>query len=188
MTDVTNASRTLLMDLRTQAWDEQIAAEMGVPLAMLPQIRSSSEVYGTVREGGVLAGVPIAGILGDQQAATFGQACFEPGMAKNTYGTGNFVLLNTGHEPVPSEHGLITTVCYRIGDAPRGLRPGGLGRGHRLAGAVAARQPRADRLRQRDRDAGGHGRRQRRRLHRPGVQRAVRPALALRRPRRASSA
>ncbi|GAA4350309.1 glycerol kinase GlpK [Angustibacter luteus] len=118
VTDVTNASRTLLMDLRTLAWDEEIAADLGVPLAMLPQIRSSSEVYGTVREGGVLAGVPIAGILGDQHAATFGQVCFEPGMAKNTYGTGNFVLLNTGTEPVVSEHGLLTTVCYRIGDEP----------------------------------------------------------------------
>jgi glycerol kinase len=118
LTDVTNASRTLLMDLRTLQWDEQIADDLGIPLSMLPQIRSSSEVYGSVRAGGVLAGVPIAGILGDQQAATFGQVCFEPGMAKNTYGTGNFVLLNTGTEPVVSEHGLITTVCYRIGDQP----------------------------------------------------------------------
>ncbi len=116
ITDVTNASRTLLMDLETLAWDEEIAAEIGVPLAMLPEICSSSEVYGHDRDGGVLAGVPIAGILGDQQAATFGQACFEPGTAKNTYGTGNFVLLNTGTEKVMSEHGLITTVCYRLGD------------------------------------------------------------------------
>ena len=119
VTDPTNASRTLLMDLSTLDWDADIAAEMGVPLSMLPQIRSSSEEYGKVRERGALAGVPIAGILGDQQAATFGQACLSPGEAKNTYGTGNFVLLNTGTEQVMSENGLLTTVCYKIGsDAP----------------------------------------------------------------------
>ena len=116
VTDVTNASRTMLMDLRTLAWDGEIAAERGVPLAMLPEIRSSAEVYGHGRAHGLLAGVPIAGILGDQQAATFGQACFEPGMAKNTYGTGNFMLVNTGTEPVFSDNGLLTTVCYRIGE------------------------------------------------------------------------
>ncbi len=117
VTDVTNASRTLLMDLRTLAWDEQIAAEMGVPLAMLPEIRSSSEVYGTCKPG-ILIDVPVAGILGDQQAATFGQACLEVGTAKNTYGTGNFMLLNTGTEIIDSTHGLLTTVCYQLGDAP----------------------------------------------------------------------
>ncbi|HEX5968266.1 MAG TPA: glycerol kinase GlpK [Intrasporangium sp.] len=117
VTDVTNASRTLLMDLRTLAWDEEIAAEMRVPTSLLPEIRSSSEVYGTCRPG-ILLDVPVAGILGDQQAATFGQACLEPGTAKNTYGTGNFMLLNTGEEIVPSQHGLLTTVCYRLGDAP----------------------------------------------------------------------
>jgi glycerol kinase len=89
---------------------------MGIPLSMLPEIRSSSEQYGT-GAGGVLNGVPIAGILGDQQAATFGQICYEPGTAKNTYGTGNFMLLNTGEEKVASENGLLTTVCYKIGDA-----------------------------------------------------------------------
>ncbi|GAA3434417.1 glycerol kinase GlpK [Kutzneria kofuensis] len=115
VTDPTNASRTLLMDLETLAWDEGIAADMGIPLSMLPEIRSSSEEYGKVRERGALAGVPIAGILGDQQAATFGQACLSPGEAKNTYGTGNFVLLNTGTEKVLSENGLLTTVCYKIG-------------------------------------------------------------------------
>ncbi len=117
VTDVTNASRTLLMDLATLSWDEGICAEIGVPTAMLPEIRSSSERYGAVRERGVLAGVPIAGILGDQQAATFGQACLTVGEAKNTYGTGNFVLLNTGTEKVASTHGLITTVCYQLGTA-----------------------------------------------------------------------
>jgi len=117
LTDVTNASRTLLMDLGTLNWDESLCEEIGVPLAMLPEIRSSSEVYGKVRAKGVLPGVPIAGILGDQQAATFGQACLEVGEAKNTYGTGNFVLLNTGTEIQRSEHGLLTTVCYQLGGA-----------------------------------------------------------------------
>ncbi|MFD2420236.1 glycerol kinase GlpK [Amycolatopsis pigmentata] len=115
VTDPTNASRTLLMDLDTLNWDAGIASDMGIPESMLPEIRSSSEEYGQVRERGVLAGVPIAGILGDQQAATFGQACLSPGEAKNTYGTGNFVLLNTGTEKVMSENGLLTTVCYKIG-------------------------------------------------------------------------
>ena len=117
VTDVTNASRTMLMDLRTQRWDEQICADFRVPLAMLPRIASSSEVYGEITAG-PLAGVPVAGILGDQQAATFGQACLSPGEAKNTYGTGNFMLLNTGTTPVFSKHGLLTTVCYRLGDEP----------------------------------------------------------------------
>ncbi|MGI6871798.1 MULTISPECIES: glycerol kinase GlpK [Amycolatopsis] len=115
LTDPTNASRTLLMDLDTLSWDADIAADMGIPMSMLPEIRSSSEEYGKVRPRGVLSGVPIAGILGDQQAATFGQACLSPGEAKNTYGTGNFVLLNTGTEKVMSENGLLTTVCYKIG-------------------------------------------------------------------------
>ncbi|HEV8562994.1 MAG TPA: glycerol kinase GlpK [Actinophytocola sp.] len=114
-TDVTNASRTMLMDLDTLSWDPGIAAEMGIPLSMLPEIRSSSEEYGIAT--GVLNGVPIAGILGDQQAATFGQVCYEVGTAKNTYGTGNFMLLNTGEEKVASKNGLLTTVCYKIGDA-----------------------------------------------------------------------
>ncbi|MFD4642602.1 glycerol kinase GlpK [Lentzea sp. NPDC058436] len=119
VTDPTNASRTMLMDLDTLQWDASIASDMGIPLSMLPEIRSSSEVYGQVRERGALAGVPIAGILGDQQAATFGQACLSPGEAKNTYGTGNFMLLNTGTEKVMSENGLLTTVCYKIGEAPQ---------------------------------------------------------------------
>jgi glycerol kinase len=117
VTDATNASRTMLMDLRTLDWDAEICAEMGVPLPMLPVIRSSAEIYGHAREPGLLGGVPVSGILGDQQAAAFGQACFEPGEAKNTYGTGNFLLLNTGTEPVASEHGLLTTVAYRVGTA-----------------------------------------------------------------------
>jgi len=118
ITEPTNASRTLLMDLDTLTWDASIAEDMKIPLSMLPEIKSSSQVYGEVRPRGVLAGVPIAGILGDQQAATFGQACLAPGEAKNTYGTGNFMLLNTGTEKVPSKNGLLTTVCYKIGDQP----------------------------------------------------------------------
>ncbi len=115
VTDVTNASRTMLMDLDTLSWDESIANDMGIPMSMLPEIKSSSEVYGECKPG-VLNGTPVAGILGDQQAATFGQACLEKGTAKNTYGTGNFMLLNTGEEKVPSENGLLTTICYKIGD------------------------------------------------------------------------
>jgi glycerol kinase len=106
------------MDLQTLDWDPQLCAAVGIPASMLPEIRSSSEVYGEVRTKGILPGVPVAGILGDQQAATFGQACLDPGMAKNTYGTGNFMLLNTGNEIKRSQNGLLTTVCYRLGDEP----------------------------------------------------------------------
>ncbi len=115
VTDVTNASRTMLMDLAALAWDDELLAAIGVPRAILPEIRSSSEVYGTCV--GDLAGVPIAGDLGDQHAALFGQACFDPGDAKNTYGTGCFMLLNTGERIVHSWHGLLTTVGYRLGEA-----------------------------------------------------------------------
>ena len=119
LTDVTNASRTLMMNLDSLSWDEAIAEELGVPTTMLPQIRPSSQVYAPSRAGGLLAGVPLAGALGDQQAATFGQVCFDAGMAKNTYGTGNFLLLNTGGERVRSTHGLLETVCYQLeGAAP----------------------------------------------------------------------
>jgi glycerol kinase len=116
ITDVTNASRTMLMDLRSLQWDDEVMDVMGVPRAMLPEIKASSVVYGEVSSGGALRGVPIAGDLGDQQAATFGQTCFAVGEAKNTYGTGNFLLLNTGTEPVPSKSGLLTTAGYKIGD------------------------------------------------------------------------
>jgi len=116
VTDVTNASRTLLMNLSSLDWDDELLAAIGVPRACLPQICSSSEVYGQAR--GVLAGAPIAGALGDQQAALFGQTCFSPGEGKCTYGTGAFMLLNTGTAPVASRSGLLTTVGYRIGEAP----------------------------------------------------------------------
>jgi glycerol kinase len=116
-TDVTNASRTMLMNLRTLQWDEQIAAEFGIPTNMLPEICSSSEVYGTVSESSLLRGVPISGILGDQHAATFGQAAFSKGESKNTYGTGNFLIFNTGEDIVMSKNGLLTTVAYQLGKA-----------------------------------------------------------------------
>ncbi len=118
ITDVSNASRTMLMNLDTLSWNEEIAATIGVPISMLPEIRASSEVYGEVRSGGKFQGVQIAGDLGDQQAATFGQACYSPGEAKNTYGTGNFMLLNTGTELVHSKSGLLTTVGYKVGEQP----------------------------------------------------------------------
>jgi glycerol kinase len=118
VTDVTNASRTLLMDLETLDWDDELLAAFDIPRSMLPRIASSSEVYATVEDSSVLREVPIAGILGDQQAATFGQAAFGAGDAKNTYGTGNFLIVNTGEEIVRSKNGLLTTVAYQLGDAP----------------------------------------------------------------------
>ncbi len=116
VTDVSNASRTMLMNLETLDWDDEILKIMGVPKAMLPTIKSSSAVYG--KAVGSLNGIPVAGDLGDQQAALFGQTCFSPGEAKNTYGTGCFMLLNTGTKPVQSKNGLLTTLGYKIGDEP----------------------------------------------------------------------
>jgi glycerol kinase len=115
ITDVTNASRTQLMNLETLSWDKEILDEFGIPQAMLPEIRSSSEKYGLAKENS-LKGVPIAGILGDQQAALVGQTCFEPGEAKNTYGTGCFLLMNTGTRKVDSRSGLLTTIGYKFGN------------------------------------------------------------------------
>jgi glycerol kinase len=118
ITDVTNASRTMLMDLETLNWDEEILGVLGIPRAMLPRIRSSSEMYGSVASGRcpTLRSVPVAGDLGDQHAALFGQTCFNSGEAKNTYGTGCFMLLNTGEKRVPSNSGLLTTLGYKIGE------------------------------------------------------------------------
>ena len=119
-TDVTNASRTLLMDLRTLDWRDDLLEAFRIPPAMLPVIRPSSGVFGTAKSSSLLREVPIAGILGDQQAATFGQAAFRPGESKNTYGTGNFLIVNTGEEIVRSRNGLITTVAYQLdGEPPR---------------------------------------------------------------------
>src|SRR6202041_692746 len=120
VTDVTNASRTMLMDLETLDWDDELLSFFGIPRTMLPAIASSSprEPYGVTTPDGPLGGeVPITGILGDQHAAMVGQVCLRPGEAKNTYGTGNFLLLNTGEQIVRSRNGLLTTVCYQFGDA-----------------------------------------------------------------------
>src|SRR5215204_3908554 len=117
-TDVTNASRTMFMDLETLTWRDDILAAFGVPKSMMPAIRSSSEVYGTVESSSLLREVPVAGILGDQQAATFGQAAFDAGESKNTYGTGNFLIFNTDTEIVHSKNGLLTTLGYKLGDEP----------------------------------------------------------------------
>jgi glycerol kinase len=116
VTDVSNASRTMLMNLESLDWDDEILKIMGVPKAMLPKVRPSAEGYG--KATGALAGIPVAGDLGDQQAALFGQTCFSTGEAKNTYGTGCFMLLNTGTKPVQSKNGLLTTLGYKIGDQP----------------------------------------------------------------------
>ena len=112
VTDATNASRTMLYDIKNLRWDEAICKKLGIPMSVLPEVRSSSEVYGTVNIQGVE--VPIAGIAGDQQAALFGQTCFEPGEAKNTYGTGCFLLMNTGEKPFVSKNGLLTTVAIGL--------------------------------------------------------------------------
>jgi len=117
LTDVTNASRTQLMNLATLDWDPEILAVFGIPLALLPRIVSSSEIYGEATLDSI-AGVKIAGVLGDQQAALFGQTCFQPGEAKNTYGTGCFLLMNTGERAVPSTCGLLTTLAYKLGKQP----------------------------------------------------------------------
>ncbi len=114
VTDVTNASRTLLMNLHTLDWDDDLLNLLGVPRAMMPEIKSSSEIYGTAKT--ILEGVPVSGDLGDQQAALFGQTCFSAGEAKNTYGTGCFMLMNMGEIPVPSKSGLLTTLGYKIGN------------------------------------------------------------------------
>ena len=119
VTDVTNASRTMIMDIHRGAWDEDLAGILNLPMAILPKIVSSSEVYGETRGVGFLPdGIPVSGIAGDQQAALFGQACFEPGQAKSTYGTGAFVLMNTGESAPRSENGLLTTIAWKIGDGP----------------------------------------------------------------------
>lgn len=116
ITDVSNASRTLLFNIQTLNWDEELLKLLKVPAAMLPEVRSCSEVYGETSPELFGAKIPLAGIAGDQQAATFGQTCFQPGTAKNTYGTGCFLLLNTGEKVIPSRHGLLTTVGWKIGN------------------------------------------------------------------------
>jgi len=117
ITDVTNASRTQLMNLNTQTWDDEILEKLNIPKQILPEIQPSSKVYGNITSE-VMEGIPLAGILGDQQAALVGQTCFNPGEAKNTYGTGCFMLLNTGTKPIPSKYGLLTTVAYQFENQP----------------------------------------------------------------------
>ena len=177
-TDVTNASRTLFMDLETCQWDDEILEAFDVPRSMLPEIRSSSEVYGTVESIDALRGVPVAGILGDQQAATFGQAAFEAGESKNTYGTGNFLIFNTGEKIVHSRNGLLTTLGYRLGDgAPH----------YALEGSIAVTGSLVQWLRDNlglishsseIEPLGRLGARQRRRLHRARILGPVRALLA----------
>ena len=182
LTDVTNASRTMLMNLETLEWDDELLDAFGVPRAMLPEIRSSSEHFGEAR--GTLAGLPVAAAVGDQQAALFGQTCFARGEAKCTYGTGSFLVMNTGERP--------GGVDLRAADdrgLPRRrpgahLRAGGVDRGDRRARAVVPRQRHAHRQRAGDRDARALGRGQRRLLLRAGLLGPVRAALAQRRARR----
>ena len=178
VTDATNASRTLLMDLRTLDWDDACSTLIGVPRPLLAQIVPSSGVLGEV------GGVPLAALLGDQHAALFGQCCFAPGEAKCTYGTGNFLVLNTGERAVPSRHGLITGVAYQLGgEAPVYMLEGSIAVTG-SARAVAARQPRADRARRGLRSARSERARQRRLRDRAGLLGPVRAALA--RPTRAA--
>ncbi|MEM6783522.1 MAG: glycerol kinase GlpK [Bacteroidota bacterium] len=118
LTDVTNASRTLLFNIHTGDWDDDLLTLLDLPRALLPEVRSSSEIYGHTADGLFSAAIPIAGMAGDQQAATFGQRCTQPGMAKNTYGTGCFMLMHTGTEAVPSQNNLLTTVAWKLGDSP----------------------------------------------------------------------
>ena len=176
VTDVTNASRTMLMNLETLDWDEELLAAFGVPRSMLPAIKPSSERYGNAK--GRLNGVPVAGDLGDQQAAMFGQAAFDVGDAKNTYGTGCFMLLNTGTEMVPSTSGLLTTVGWKLGDQPAVYCLEG---SIAIAGALVQwlrDNLGVDRLFLGGRGVGGHGPGQRRHLLRARVLRLVRAVLA----------
>ena len=115
-TDVSNASRTMVYNIKEMKWDEEILAKLEIPEETLPEVKPSSGIVGVTDKSTFGHEVPIAGIAGDQQAALFGQACFEPGMVKNTYGTGCFMLMNTGSEPIDSKHGLLTTVAWQIGD------------------------------------------------------------------------
>ena len=175
-TEPSNASRTMLFDIRTLDWSDELCELFGVPRAALPEVRPSSGRFGTTAVGvGVPAGIPISGVAGDQQAALFGQACFEPGMTKNTYGTGSFVLMNVGARcPEPVE-GLLTTVAWSLGCGRRGghdLRARGRHLRHRRRHPVAARRARHHRRSGRDRPAGRVGARHRRRDAGAGVHRS----------------
>src|SRR5579883_2582941 len=183
VTDVTNASRTQLMRLQTLQWDPDLLSAFAIPRVMLPRICSSSEIYGTASES-TLQGVPIGGVLGDQQAALVGQACFATGEAKNTYGTGCFLLMNVGGRPVASRHGLLSTVAYQLAGQPAVYALEGSVAITGGAGAVDARQPRADRQERRSRNPCGQRGRQRRRILRARFFGTVRSLLETQRPRR----
>ena len=183
ITDVTNASRTQLMNLASCEWDPEMLAAFEIPSACLPRIVPSSAVYAEIAMA-ALKGAKLAGILGDQQAALVGQTCFAPGEAKNTYGTGNFLLMNTGAVPVQSKAGLLTTLAYRFGEEAACVRARGRDRDHRGAGAMAARQPQAHRRGIRDRAACPQRRGQWRCLYRPRLLRTLRALLEGERARR----
>ena len=183
VTDVSNASRTLLFNIHTMQWDDELLKLLDVPRAMLPEVKSSSEVYGHTDPSLFGAAIPIAGDAGDQQAALFGQACFEAGSAKNTYGTGCFMLLNTGAKPVPSEKGLLTTVAWKIGGKTTYALEGSV-----FVAGAAVQWLRdgleGDRSVGGRREADGDGRRHRWRLPGAGVCRPRRAVLGSARPRR----
>ena len=181
VTDVTNASRTLLMSLQTREWDEELLALFRIPRRMLPRICRSSDpsAFGVTRASGpVGVEVPISGNLGDQHAAMVGQTCFTSGEAKNTYGTGNFILLNTGPRMVPSTSGLITTIAYALEDADTVVRTRGVGRGDGVCRAMAARSARGHPDRGRNRKAGRERAEQCGSVFRAGLLWAVRAVLA----------
>ena len=191
-TDVTNASRTLLCDLRTRRFSDELCALFGVPAALLPEVCPSAGRLGETRGvPGLPDGIPITGVAGDQQAALYGQDCTEPGDAKCTFGTGAFLLMNVGAEPRPSTRGLLTTVAWTLDVGRLGRRGDDRlrARGERLrrrrAGPVAARRPGDHRQRAGDRVAGAFGARLRRRHHRAGADRASAPRTGA--PRRAAS-
>ena len=183
-TDVTNASRTMLCDIRSRQWDRELCELLHVPIACLPEIVPSSGRIGvTASLDGVPAGIPISGVAGDQQAALFGQACVQPGMAKNTYGTGSFVLLNVGETCPPPAEGMLTTVAWTLADGTDALRPRGLDLRHRIGDPVAARRAGTLRRCLRGRAAGCLGRRLRWRVRRAGVHRARIAVVGPLRPR-----
>ncbi len=157
ITDVSNASRTLLFDIREGRWDRWLCELIGVPMAMLPSVRPSSALLAETDPDVLGVALPIAGIAGDQMAATFGQACLRPGMAKNTYGTGAFALLNTGTEPATSEHGLLSTILWQLGEQGSArLCPGGCRLRRGCGRAVAARRVACHRAQHRRGDARRH--------------------------------
>ena len=173
VTDVSNASRTMLFNIHTLQWDEELLRLFGIPASMMPQVKSSSEVYGATKTTIFAHKVPIAGIAGDQQAALFGQMCVEPGSVKNTYGTGCFLLMNSGEKPITSSNNLLTTIAWKIGDKVDYALEGSIFVGR----AVAARRAGDHPLVVRSRSPGRFGTRHQRRLFRAGAHGAGSPVL-----------